>query len=338
MARFHRAVAPLHMITDVITTNWDDLFESECKFTPFVYDSDLAFWDAAERRVMKIHGSITNFGSIVATTEDYKQSFKRLNDGPLGAQLKSLIARKTVVYIGYSLSDENYLRLLNNISKMMEGNVRQSYFVSPEINKEKLSSAPAPLVPIETDGTYFLEQIRELLSERCGIIRDKAFADCELLLDQIADKHSRTADAFVKKRHPLLIFILSYQDGLIHALQRIVRMRKSGQYYSVEAVHSRAHGYDHKIYGYGKKKDFWNAAYAQGYQNGLLFLLLRSEDDKSPRPPFFDVPLNVEFGSLAAVLRFPEKKIPRTLASQAKRVLQRWPKEAELIPDHTPFL
>jgi hypothetical protein len=177
-----------------------------------------------------------------------------------------------------------------------------------------------------------------LLSERCGIIRDEAFADCELLLDQIADKHNKTADAFVKKRHPLLIFILSYQDGLIHALQRIIRMRKSGEYYSVNAVHARAHGYDHKIHDYGKKKDFWNAAYAQGYQNGLLFLLLRSEDDKSPRPPFFDVPLNVEFDSLAAVLRFPEKKIPRALANQAKRVLRRWPKEAKLIPDHTPFL
>jgi hypothetical protein len=121
MARFHRAIAALYMITDVITTNWDDLFQQECGFVPFIYDSDLAFWDAANRRVMKIHGSISNFGSIVATSDDYKQSFKRLNDGPLGAQLKSLIARKTVIYVGYSLSDENYLRLLRNISKVMGG-------------------------------------------------------------------------------------------------------------------------------------------------------------------------------------------------------------------------
>lgn len=87
MARFHRSIAPLTMITDVVTTNWDELFESECGFTPFTYDSDLAFWDAAKRRVIKMHGSISNFGSIVATAEDYRQSFRRLNDGPLGAQL-----------------------------------------------------------------------------------------------------------------------------------------------------------------------------------------------------------------------------------------------------------
>ena len=42
MARFHQSISPLYMITDVITTNWDDLFEQECKFSPFIYDSDLA--------------------------------------------------------------------------------------------------------------------------------------------------------------------------------------------------------------------------------------------------------------------------------------------------------
>jgi NAD-dependent SIR2 family protein deacetylase len=101
MTHFHRSIAPLYMIQDLITTNWDDFFERECSFDAFVYDSDLAFWDAARRRVMKIHGSITNFGSIVATSDDYRRSFKRLNDGPLGAQLKSLIARKTIIYVGY---------------------------------------------------------------------------------------------------------------------------------------------------------------------------------------------------------------------------------------------
>jgi NAD-dependent SIR2 family protein deacetylase len=338
MARFHRSISPLHMITDVITTNWDDLFEQECKFSPFIYDSDLAFWDAAKRRVMKIHGSISNFGSIVATTDDYKQSFKRLNDGPLGAQLKSLIARKTVIYVGYSLSDENYLRLLRNISKMMEGNIRQSYFVSPEIDKNKLSSAPIPLVPIETDGTYFFEQLREELAERCGIVRDEAFAHCKLLLDETAEKHNKSADAFIKTQHPLLIFVLGYQDGLIHSLQRILRMQKTGEYHSVNAVHARMHGYDRKIFEFGKKKDYWNAAYAQGYQSGLLFLLLKSKTEKAPKPPFFDAPLNIEFKSLAAVVRFPKAKLPKPIAAQAKRMLRTLPKGAELLPDHTPFL
>jgi thiamine pyrophosphate-dependent acetolactate synthase large subunit-like protein len=204
----------------------------------------------------------------------------------IGAQLKSLIARKTVIYVGYSLSDENYLRLLRNISKMMEGNIRQSYFVSPEIDPKKLSSAPIPLVPIETDGTYFFEQLREELTERCGIIREEAFDCCDLFIDEVAEKHDKTADAFIKTQHPLLIFILGYQDGLIHSLQRIARMRKTGEYHSTSAVLARMQGYDRKIYEFEKRKDFWNSAYALGYQNGLLFLALKSSNSRAPNPPY----------------------------------------------------
>lgn len=325
------------MITDVITTNWDDLFQQECRFSPFTYDSDLAFWDAAKRRVMKIHGSISNFGSLVATTEDYKLSFRRLNDGPLGAQLKSLIARKTVIYVGYSLSDENYLRLLGNISKMMEGNIRQSYFVSPRIDKNKLARAPISLIPVETDGTYFFTKMREVLSERCGIIEENAFDQCDGLLDEVADKHDKTADAFIKTKQPLLIFALSYQDGLIHALQRINRMRQTGEYHSTEAVRARIHGYERRMLELFKKKDFWNAAYAQGYQIGLLYLLFKSSGKRLPKPPLFYAPVESEIRSLSELRSFPTRKIPKAVQAQAKRILKNLP-DAELLPDHTPFL
>ncbi len=338
MTRFHRSISPLYMIKDVITTNWDDLFERECRFDVFVYDSDLAFWDAAKRRVMKIHGSITNFGSIVATTNDYNQSFKRLNDGPLGAQLKSLIARKTVIYVGYSLSDENYLRLLRNIARLMQGNLRQSYFISPKIDQEKLAKAPIPLVPIDTDGAFFFEEVREKLAERCGITRDEAFAHCADLLDDVAEVHNKTADAFIRTQHPLLIFILSYQDGLIHALQRILRMQRTGEYHSKTAVHVRLHTYEDRISELSKRKDHWNAAYALGYQSGLLFLLLKSDDNDGPSPPFFSVPFDIAVRSLSGVLRYPKDKLPRSVKAKANRILKRHPKEARLVPDHTPYL
>jgi hypothetical protein len=98
------------------------------------------------------------------------------------------------------------------------------------------------------------------------------------------------------------------------------------------------HGYDHQISALTSKKDFWNASYAQGYQNALLFLLMKSRNNRSPRPPLFDFPLNIEFSSIAKVVKFPKDKIPRSIAAQTKRMLKRLPKEAKLIPDHTPFL
>jgi hypothetical protein len=158
------------------------------------------------------------------------------------------------------------------------------------------------------------------------------------LLDEIAQKHNKSANAFIRTQHPLLIFVLGYQDGLIHSLQRILRMRKTGGYHSVDAVHARLHGYDNKIATCVRNKDFWNAAYAQGYQNGLMFLLLRSESKRAPKPSSYDALLDVKFGSLEKLLRFPKNRLPKPMAAQANRMLKRLPKEAKLIPDHTPFL
>jgi hypothetical protein len=324
------------MIEDIITTNWDDFFERECMIDPFVYDRDMAFWDAAPRRLMKIHGSISNFGSIVATTNDYRESFKRLNNGPLGAQLKSLISRKTVVYVGYSLSDPNYLRLLRNIAKMMGGSIRQSYFISPDIDLKKLANAPVSLVPVNTDGAYFFEQVRTHFADSGLVIRDEAFAACEIFFDILADKHNKTADAYLKTRHPLLILALGYQDGLAHALQRLLKLKKRGDYHSPSGVQSRIGGYELRINELVRRKDYWNAAYASGYQNALLFLLLQNEDRRAPHPPFFDVPVKIGRDSLAAILRFPKEKIPKTLAAQLNRINRS--AKPGLVPDHTPYL
>jgi len=76
------------------------LFEEHCKATPFVADLDLAFWEAADRRVLKIHGSIANFGSIVATSIDYKKCQERLTLGILGGLLKTILATQTICLSG----------------------------------------------------------------------------------------------------------------------------------------------------------------------------------------------------------------------------------------------
>jgi len=97
---FHRELATFFPARNIVTTNWDTYFEEYCNATAFVTDPDLAFWEAASRRVLKIHGSIANFGSIVATTEDYEKCKGRLDIGLLGGLLKTILATQTVVFVG----------------------------------------------------------------------------------------------------------------------------------------------------------------------------------------------------------------------------------------------
>jgi hypothetical protein len=207
MTRFHRAIRPFHMIKDVITTNWDDFFERECGLEPFVYDEDMAFVDSATRRLIKIHGSITNAGSIVATTEDYDRSFSRLESGPIGAYLKTLMATRTIIYTGYSLTDPNYLRLLQNISGMMGRMARQGYFLSPVIDHAHLADLPVRLTPIETDGAYFFEQLRLHFRDKpelgVGITSEEAMAAVDELLPLLLSFTPRPRTSSVVSGMPL---------------------------------------------------------------------------------------------------------------------------------------
>ncbi len=80
-SRFHRELGTLFLIREIVTTNWDTYFERYCYATPFVTDPDVSLWGAASRKVLKLHGSVNNFGSIVATSNDYVECAERLNVG-----------------------------------------------------------------------------------------------------------------------------------------------------------------------------------------------------------------------------------------------------------------
>lgn len=341
VTRFHKALRSLYMIDTVVTTNWDTFFEDEAGFQPFVYDADLPFWPSAKRKVLKIHGSITNSGSIVATEEDYVKSYKRLSQGSLGAQLKSIVSTSTIIYVGYSLRDENYLKLIKILAKLMGSHTKHSYFVSPYADKADFSKIPLKMTPIATDGTYFLERIRSELEDKFSITKESAFVRVDDLLDSAVDLHMKTADEFVKRPTAALMLALSYQDGLIHACQRILRMKKEGEYYCLENVHELVHVYLFKENNFVSQDDLWNAAYCSGYKNGLLFLMFANEEKEPPFPPAVEIEHDAfeNVGSLSRLKRFPSKRIPKKFQQFfSDFVAKNNPDHEIMIPDHTPFV
>jgi hypothetical protein len=325
------------MISDVVTTNWDDFFEIEAGLEPFVYDQDLAFVDSSRRRVIKIHGSITNYGSIVATEEDYSQSLKRLKSGAIGAYLKNLIASKTIVYIGYSLRDPNYLKLVQSMIKIMGPFARSSYYVSPKIDHAHLNGTKLNLIPVETDGAFFLEQFRlhyNSQNETRKILNESAFDNCENFLYDLNEYHSYTEEIFIETKNKLLILALSYQDGLQDALMRIKDQRSSGEYYSHDRVHSLIHGYEQKIDKYISENNYWDACYCRGYQNGLILLI---SDSDGAGPPFVDLIFDETIDTTPKVMRFPRKKIPQSILDEIHSIFPKL-EGSDLIPEHMPYV
>ncbi len=156
-----------------VTTNWDRYFENICKAKPFDYDSDLRFWELPSRRVLKIHGTIDDYSSIVATREDYTKCAKRLQTSLIGGKLKEILSTKTCIFIGYSMKDDDFREIFQFV-KEAQGQFRKShYIVSPFIYKKLPFD---DLIPIKTDGTFFLKTIKDHMCNSFDFLPDSVFA------------------------------------------------------------------------------------------------------------------------------------------------------------------
>ncbi len=336
---FHREIAPIFMIQDIFTTNWDDYFERECAAIPIVTAKDFAFYNIKQRKVFKLHGSISNYGSIVATDADYKECYKELNTGLIGANLKTLLATKTIVFVGYSFRDYDFLRILNFLKKEM-GNLLPHIYVFTLYSDISLRLEKFDVTVINTNGVYFFKNIKEHLVNNKYIIPEKNIEGLYLLNDLIREEHRQLSDYyFDKKRSPSVIYSLFYQDGIQHALDCSLYGIKSGKTYDPGNIISKLRSYSTTIRkACLKAKNYPDLAYVDGYIEGLAVVLDEEEVD--------DFPFHYVFG----IGPISDKEIAYDIFQRdiiehktAERLGRKYFKEFlnhdnDVIPDHRPFI
>lgn len=287
---FHQELANIYLIKNVITTNWDDFFELETGAIPFVISEDFAFWDLDERKVFKIHGSINNIGSIIATTEDYRRCYKNLSRSPIGAYLRLALATKTIVFIGYSLEDEDFNKIYRFLSREMKGVLPHSYWVSPD--KESWARIRhKELRPIFTEGTFFLHRIKKELMSKKLIIDDSIYDFIEITLAFFRKMHIKFSEKkeFDMPSNPNILYSYCFQDGLIDAYQRSLLKRGTGIYLSPEYIYGQINIYLDIRKSLVKQRKYHDIAYVDGYMEGLLSFLEFCVEDKFEPPPFYYV-------------------------------------------------
>jgi hypothetical protein len=132
------------IINGIITTNWDNLLEELFQdFEVFVGQKGLlnsTVQGIAE--IYKIHGSVSDFNTLVLTGEDYED----FNDKNLYlvAKLLTIIIEHPIIFLGYSISDENIRQILKSVSYCLsESGLSISkiedklFFVEPIFDKSK---------------------------------------------------------------------------------------------------------------------------------------------------------------------------------------------------------
>ena len=263
-------------------------------------------------------------------------------EGALGAVLKQIFATKTCIFFGYSAKDKDFRRVFSTIRDGLGAFARTHYLVSPFVTDKEARELLKELgiIAVRTDGTHFINVVKSHMQEKFCFSRESAFHEIEAELIEFRDMHSEFVESYSPSKSPHLIYATAYQDGVIHAFERIVDRALTGEFADLHQVRARVTGYERKIKECQKAKNYWDLAYFKGYQNGLMHFLFFNEKTKEEVPgipecfhPGQNELYIEEFDKL--VRNNPE--IHKAALAKAKKATAGFGGDSELVVQHLPW-
>jgi hypothetical protein len=265
--RFHRYVGQIPFFQEIITTNWDDYFERWADAVPLVHGPDFDYWDLAQRKVLKIHGSVLNPGTIIASRSEYDASLDALARHALGGAVRHLIATQSVVFVGYSLRDDDIRDVIDVLRADLGTAAPRCYFVHPS---EQFVSPIEGAEVLHTSAAWFVKLLDDALVAAGYLLPTTMYARLELLDRRLREARTRSDEQLPPWKFPLALYNHSFQDGFADALAHTRAKRGSGSDRRHGEMVERARMYFDMATEYRRKRNYWDAAYASGYEAGLF--------------------------------------------------------------------
>lgn len=156
----HRLLVSL-MQNLLYTTNQDNLFELVAlrygrNYRRIVTVDDLSESVPGEPLLIKFHGDTSVPESLVFGTRSYEDRMAS-QDHPLDIKLKSDLLGKRLMFLGYSLRDENVAKLFAAVKRAFNGTLPDSYLVAFDDDPALIDAASAYQVKIVIPPRLFPE-------------------------------------------------------------------------------------------------------------------------------------------------------------------------------------
>lgn len=157
----HKSLVLINRIKYIITTNYDLLFEETYNNKIVVVSRDKDLPDSGKNPdktiLLKIHGDISQPDSIVITSEDYK---KFQSDTIVWSEIRALLSKYAVVFIGYSLNDPNVKTMLDDIDTRLQEKRHPFFFIGNRVEEStRIDLAHYNLHFIEMDAVDAIKYI-----------------------------------------------------------------------------------------------------------------------------------------------------------------------------------
>ena len=215
---FYKLVAMVPFFDRIVTTNWDPFCERTLNIlVPMIEGRDLSFWNDTKRQVLKIHGCVTRPYTMIATRMDYSRCVK---ENPLiWNKLKDLMVTKHFLVIGYSMRDDDFLSVFEEITTALGSLKGLTYAFDPNATEEIVAQWKAKRVQV-VKGTA-----AGLMYELIERLRKDGELPSEELIELYANEGDRITKLHMQmeqKESEGAAASAMYQDGVLHALEEVL--------------------------------------------------------------------------------------------------------------------
>jgi hypothetical protein len=158
------AFAKDHSLPAIITTAYDDLLERALRDAGVPFDrlargSDVAFARPDRLVLIKLYGDVQMPDTLVVTEDDHYGLWRDRDKEALLDEVRSLLKKQTVLFLGYNLSDPDFNLLWREVLDKMGRFVRTAYAVWPGLPEAEVRMwADRGIVILEADPWGFANE------------------------------------------------------------------------------------------------------------------------------------------------------------------------------------
>jgi formylglycine-generating enzyme required for sulfatase activity len=152
----------------IVSTNYDCLIERALEaagqpFNVIVTDKQVGSWDERVVNLLKIHGCVTQWESMVITEDDYWEFFERRPE--IATNLRAEAARRSLLFVGHGLGDDDFNRIYLEVTRNLGEFRHKSYAVQLDPNRaDVVRWEKKKLEIISADAARFLRALREAVA------------------------------------------------------------------------------------------------------------------------------------------------------------------------------
>ena len=197
-------------IKTIFTTNYDTLLENaypQGERVVITSNEGCSYADEKKVNIFKLHGDITTLNApdgIIITESDYKNYFKTGRYELIWETLKIIFSRKHMLFIGYSLEDDNIIDIIKDVRSCIGESMKGMFLVAPRLASQKTEKLRANHV------TYIDAYADEVLTSVLESIKDNIADD--LRHNNVSRE---TFDKFMELNANLFSTIRKSEDGIV---------------------------------------------------------------------------------------------------------------------------